>query len=370
MNLQEILFEIIKEAEQAKVTLGSDEFYIGFNTIINDKQITFNKNNNITLRINDIEATLLKLNEYINEEIKESRKSLKYLNSKKDYIKFLIMYLFVNATTEDFINFEEYIDKYINYLKDKTLENLNKNIAFPSESIFKNDILNIKNTKQSIMMETPNKIEFSFTNKLDDTLKFLLPEISYGINIENGKKVCYIYSILNKENVNNEATIESLKYKKSISRKLYKLNKGISDYESQEFKDYLNEETAYYPENITDVSVSSVLSLYLFLNLIKDKVDIIKGIPYLPIRYISREYASMTISDTFKKKELEKRNEIIQKNLTEKFIRTFRRVEKYIPNFFIDSYPYEYDEYINCSFSKDKKEIIENEIITSFNMTK
>ena len=36
MNLQEILFEIIKEAEQAKVKLGSDEFYIGFNTIIND----------------------------------------------------------------------------------------------------------------------------------------------------------------------------------------------------------------------------------------------------------------------------------------------------------------------------------------------
>ena len=63
------------------------------------------------------------------------------------------------------------------------------------------------------------------------------------------------------------------KFKKNIARKLYKLNKGISDIESQEFKDYKEGNSDYYPENITDVSVSSVLSLYVFINLIKDKVD-------------------------------------------------------------------------------------------------
>ena len=103
MNLQEILFEIIKEAEEAKVKLGSDEFYIGFNTIINDKQITFNKNNNITLRINNIEATLLKLNEYF-EKIKHGGVHyIKYEDLDKKY--------FINLKSGIYVHYLELLQK-------------------------------------------------------------------------------------------------------------------------------------------------------------------------------------------------------------------------------------------------------------------
>lgn len=118
--------------------------------------------------------------------------------------------------------------------------------------------------------------------------------------------MCYIYSILNKENLDKVSDEKLLKYKKKISRILYKLNKGISKIEAEEFK---NNNTDYYDENITDISVSSVLSLYIFINIIKEKADMIKGVPYLPLRYISRDNALDNITDDNRiRKDISNRN--------------------------------------------------------------
>lgn len=118
--------------------------------------------------------------------------------------------------------------------------------------------------------------------------------------------MCYIYSILNKENLDKVSDEKLLKYKKKISRILYKLNKGISKIETEEFK---NNNTDYYDENITDISVSSVLSLYIFINIIKEKADMIKGVPYLPLRYISRDNALDNITDDNRiRKDISNRN--------------------------------------------------------------
>ena len=367
MNIREIFFELIKEAKNGKVLLANEEYYVGFNTNINNEIIEYNKFNNIELFINDFELFINKIQEYVLLEVELKRKSIKYIDNSRDYIKSLIMYLFVNATTEDFRNSINYIEKYINYLKDNTLEDYNVGMKYDLDGLFLNNQLYIKNTQQSIMMETPFKIELSIVNKDNTNLLFILPEISYGISYENGETICYIYSILNKEHLNGVVDEDLLSYKKKISRKLYKINKGISDIESEEFNDYKNGESDYYPENITDVSVSSVLSLYVFINLIKDKVDKIKGVPYLPIRYSSRDYASFLATTEEKKEALQIRNNNIQTNLTEKFIRTFRRVEQYIDDVSISSYPYEVDEYITCSICK-KKSPIHNEVIDSINV--
>lgn len=367
MNIKEIFFEVIKEAKNAKVLLDNEEYYVGFNTNINNEIIEYNEFNNASLYINDLELFMSKIEEYILLELELKRKSIKYIKNSRDYIKSLIMYLFVNATTEDFRNPINYIEKYINYLKDNTLESYNEGMKYDLDGLFLNNQLYIKNTQQSIMMETPFKIELSIINKDNTKLSFILPEISYGINYENGKKVCYIYSILNKENLDKVLDEDLLKYKKNISRKLYKMNKGISSIESEEFNDFKNGKSDYYPENITDVSVSSVLSLYIFINLIKDKVDEIKGVPYLPIRYLSREYASFLAPTEQRKKELQTRNNNIQANLTEKFIRTFRRVVQYIDDVSISSYPYEVDEYITCSVCKKKSSLC-NEVMDSVNI--
>lgn len=365
MNIKDIFLEVLEEAKNGNITIDDLDYNISFNTSINNNSEYYNESNDILINIDNLDTFMNVLEEYIHTEESIGRKSIKYVNSKRDYYKTLILYLFINATTGDYYNFTSYVRRYINYLNDQSLNTFNEGINFHNGKTFEGELLHIKNKQQSALMETPNKLEISFMNEEDNSLEFKLPEISYGICEENGKKVCYIYSILNKENLDKVSDEKLLKYKKKISRILYKLNKGISKIETEEFK---NNNTDYYAENITDISVSSVLSLYIFINIIKEKADMIKGVPYLPLRYISRDNALDNITDDNRRKELEDRNENIQMNLTDKFIRTFRRVNIYLPFMSVDSYPYEYDEFITCSLSRINEEIIDNEVTSSINI--
>ena len=86
------------------------------------------------------------------------------------------------------------------------------------------------------------------------------------------------------------------------------------------------------------------------------------------MRYLSRENANEKFKDIDKKEELEARNNDIQRNATDKFIRTFIRVSLYIPEMTIDSYPYEYDEFLNCSLTECNKEAVSNEITDSISI--
>lgn len=350
MDLKKILFEILVQAEDGKIKIGDEELYIGFNTTINGINIFKNDINNVELEIKDIDLFLVKLNEYLLIEKDLNRKTIKYITDEEK-LRVLIAYLFVNATTEDFLNPEKYIERYIGFLTDDTLDNLEEEIDLD----FLNTKLLIKNSDQSVLMETPKKIEFEIKR---DELSFKLPEISYGIVEENNKKVCYIYSILNKEKEGNE---EIEKLKKQVYRKLYKINSNVE--ETEEFKNYKEGKSVYYPENISDISVTAVTSLFIFLNLIKDKVDEIKVVPYLPLRYHSREIASLNATTEVEKINRETRNDNIQKNATEKLIRTFRRVEAHVEFLKLKSYPYELDEFLTFEITKEKLNRIENDFI-------
>ena len=171
-------------------------------------------------------------------------------------------------------------------------------------------------------------------------------------------------------------------YYNKIKRKLYKLNSGVYDSESKEYKDY-KQGNSYYPENISDVSPSSVLSLTIFLNEIYKKgITKIKVVPYLPIRYENKikSLAKKTIKkskefnfDASEKinyyLELIKEYKKIQSNITEKFIRTFYRVSYHFDNVKIISIPMETDECLNIKleeFSYGNNEIL-NEIINISN---
>lgn len=361
MNIKEILFEVLNEAYEGIIKINDLEYKINFNTMINHEPLLMKENNMFCININDIDLLVKQIEEYLLLELKLDRKRYNFL-SEKDSAKLLITYLFVNASTKDFDDINQYVKKYISFLKDNLLEEV---IVLKNTNIFEGDVLKVNKVKQSIFMETPYKIEMSLIDGKDSKREFTLPEISYAITEENGKKICYIYSIMNKYKKVQDESEEQIKYKKRISRLLYKLNKGVYDLEADEFKEYNAGESDYYPENVTDVSVGAVLSLYIFINLIKNQVSEIKAVPYLPMRYISRENAYENSLEIDKKEKLEKRNNSIQSNATDKFIRTFRRVSLYIPEMNIDSYPYEYDEFLNCSLTGNKKEVLSNEITDS-----
>ncbi len=374
-DIKTIFYELIDEAKCGKVFIDNEEYPIGFNTIIYNKnkieRECINDINLSTLVIKDKELFFTKLNEYVELELLMNRKSIpiinNYLYNKQ---KLLISYLFVNATTEDFLNPIWYIDRTINFLKDDTFHFLNTSESFALGEIFEDSKLVIKNTPQSILMETPNKIDISIQDINNENLLFKLPSISYGISTNyKGEKECFIYSILNPKDNNKDEVVE--KYKKKISRKLYKINDGVMDNESKEFIDYKNNISSYYPENISDVSVSSVLSLTVFIHLLKQvNITNIKGVPYLPLRYLSRELFSNSF-DQFKKEELQKRNNRIQYNITNKFIRTFRRCAYHTNDIDVVSFPYQLDEFLNIKLNNTNtltNNNLLNEVISNINI--
>ena len=339
--MKQLFYETIKEASNGAVLIDNYFWPISFNTIIYEKEKIkisyFNKNNIATLVIKEEEEFLKLLNIYIKKEIDLNRKSIRFINdTKENRIKFLISYLFANASIMDFENPNSYIERRIDFLNNKLF---NEKIKIPLGKIFlpkieSDIILEAENITQDVRMETPYCVKLKLTDK-SNSYTFKLPTISYGINEENGIRKCYIYSIQNKEEPPKDEKEEL--YRKKVSRMLYQLNKFVTD------------------DDIKDVSVSFVLSLSIFINLLKKQnIEKINIILYLPLRYYSRELAASKIENEEKRNSLWERNEKIQTNLTQKFLTTIKRVAYQIEGIKIEDTPMIDIGIVEVSLNKEK----------------
>ena len=362
--MQNLFEELIVEASTGKVIIDDEEWPITFNTRIVDeknKKVYEDDDTFSTLIIKDEERFLKLLKKYLKLELKKNRKTPKFYKDKtRNKLKWLMAYLFVNARCEDFDDPDEYLRREIGFLEDETLDYLEKEIVIDAGKPFKDSKLVIKKELASTSMEAPNKINLKFTKEIDgQEVEYNLPSIYYGIN----KGVCYIYSIITPK-VKKEVSEEEEKYQKQINRVLYKLNNGIQKRETEEYYDYKEGKTEYYPEgNITDVTHSFILSLSIFLSILKrNNINKVKAVPYLPVRYASRYISAKRNKNKERKRELLKRNNDIQTNATNKFIRTFRRLSAQDNNIEIESYPYEIDEFLTVNLT-DKQKEVENELL-------
>lgn len=364
--IEEIFIELVKEAANGAVVIDLETWPIAFNTCIeNDKQNFYmNEQNLSTLVINDKEQFYELLTEYIMLELNSPRKIPRYLlDNEKDKIKYIMAYLFVNATVDDFTNPCAFIKRRMSFLNDDTFSYLNQGIEVDIGTHFFDSKLAIKNSMHSIAMETPYKIDIILVNEVaDEKVRYDLATVTYGIAEENGEKVCYIYSLM-KPKRKKVLSKEDEYFDKKVARKLYKLNDGIERYEMNEYFDYREGNFKYYPEgNITDVTPSFVLSLNVFMSLLqKEMITKVKGVPYLPLRYLSRDLTANSY-DEDKKYQLKLRNDSIQENVTNKFVRTFRRLEFHNPDMHIVTYPYEASEFLEINL-KSKEHMINNQIL-------
>lgn len=361
--MKEKFYELIKEASTGTVIIDGDEWPVYFDTKIEQNGkvlIDTGANAPGKLLIRNEEKFFSLLQEYLELEISKNRKAYTFINkSVEEKMKFLMMNLISNATSEDFINPEEFLRRNIDFQKDITFQSINTPLEVKLGQTFKNSHLEIQNELTDSRMETPYKITEKLKGVINNQeVEYYLPSIYYGIRQENNELVCYIYSIILDNKKKNE-TEENKKYTSIINRLLYKLNNGIKEKESVEYFDFKNNLSDYYPEgNITDVTPSFILSLNIFITLLQNKnVTKIKAVPYLPIRYISREVAAENNKDEDKKKELLERNDAIQTNLTNKFIRTFRRLAVQNDSLEIETYPYELDEFLTIKLNGRKKEL-------------
>ena len=117
-----------------------------------------------------------------------------------------------------------------------------------------------------------------------------------------------------------------------------------------------NSDNINNPENITGISPSALVSLTIALSLLEDNgISKIEVPTFLPIRYNAKEITYMIKKELLEKKgydvesinniihEYESTHEGIQRNLSDKFIRYFRRLEYNFNNINLTAYPYDID---------------------------
>lgn len=326
--MKELLFEVINEAKNGQVIIDYESWPICFNTLLkvgNTYETYTNDNQYPVLLLDNLNKFLELLKRYLDLEISLNRRHTPFIgNHLRNHQKILIAYLFVNATTDDFLNPCAMLETKIAFLQDKKLSQINHKINLEQ---IPNSHLKITSSLDSIQMETPYKLTLSITDGNDT---YQLPSISYGISHNK----CYIYSVLNpKQEINTP-------YQKKIKRLLYKINESV-------------------PEENLYVSPSAVLSLSIFVKLLKlNNIKNIKVIPYLPLRYLSR--------DLFAKdnEELVARNDFIQTNATNKFLDNFFRLQ-YHGLVDINSYPYELDDSLHLTINNEST--INNSFLSSIN---
>ena len=260
--MKDLFYKIIKEASTSTITIDDEKWNNEF---------------------------FILLEEYINKELELNKKNISFSNPNEEIqIKSLIIsYLLKNATPIEFADPIKYLKRRISFLEDQTFDEkryvaLKNTFHKTSNSIY----LKIENTKQDIKMETPYRLDFTLIDLDDNELCFKLPSISYGISEENNEKVCYIYSIQNQEEENNEKTIEK---NKKISRMLYQIN------------------NSNIVEDEKNISVSEVLSVSVLITMLKRKnISNVKVILPQPetnkileaIRRVASQFEGIIIKDS------------------------------------------------------------------------
>ena len=97
--VEELFMEVVNEAQNSSVNINGP-FNIGFNTIMDGKNYMGDKNIT-TLVIKDKKLFLELLEEYVSIA---KYSSIPNYYSDREKIKICIAFLFVNATTEDFLD--------------------------------------------------------------------------------------------------------------------------------------------------------------------------------------------------------------------------------------------------------------------------
>ena len=205
--------------------------------------------------------------------------------------KYFLFNIWKNATCYDYLNPEEFISRYTNFILDNTFEQYNQLTPL---GFCENQLLMVKRNEDDYAFETPYIMHFSFTNGKNI---YNLPWVRYGVSRNKlNEKVVYIYALQRMEES------PSQNYNEDIKKMLNKANSRVKRYRN--------------------VTPSAIVTLAVFLGMLKKEG--IKSIK-VPDFLIGRYNSFSNVTDD------EKRDQI-QTNLTDKFFRNFLRLSEQFNN--------------------------------------
>lgn len=291
--------------------------------------------------------------------------------------------IWLRATSNDFNNPESFLKKNVDIINDETFEKYSEETLLGKSKNLNDNIICVKNSIAKPWDETPRKFEIIIYDKeyyenkeLFDRPQYKLPVIRYGIYEKENKKICYIGAIQNPKVCYSEAVLKIKngknnlnKVSKDFTRKKYKLNKGIFESESIEYKRYVEKNKTIDktidktnnnvnkqispPENISEVEPSHLLALSIFVSFLhKEGITDIEVPNGYVLDYEYHQKRNIIMKKQFeeewseyKRKEWPEeyiinkklvdnelnKEDLIIKNKTEKFRRTFMRLMYHYP---------------------------------------
>lgn len=288
-----------------------------------------------SIHINNIELFKDKLNNYV--EVVSSKKGVMEsipFESEEDKIKYMTAMLFINATAEDFGYPYSYIDKYTAAAKDKSFEDLKEEKGIGILSTFKDAELKVKSKDQSMFLETPQRLEFTLSKKMQDGKEYTvsLPSVSCFCYDKDNEKVLCVAAIQNKK-VDNDH--ERGVFEKQVNRQKFKLNSGV-DKEEQ------------------DVEPLAILSLTSAICLAKQRgITKVQMPDFMPMRWYAKELANEKKSKmrNLSLEELKEEQMRIQTNITDKFLRNMVRINDQLGMVEISNIPVISGDYLECNIT-------------------
>lgn len=320
-----------------------------------------------TLKIDNLNEFLDKLQRYLMYAKEFYDKN--YYDSIDNEDKTILSLLWSNALSDDFNNPTRFIEERIQFFKDETLQEFSQPNIIGISSILLNSPVRVYIDKEPIYQETPFSFNIELLNENNLDEKYYLPKIRFGIN----NNICTIMAIQHDKKKGNVDT----PFTKKIKRFLNKVN--------QNFEKEDNFDNIENPENLTGIVPSFLVSITIFISILKAfNIYDIKIASFLPVRWNAKELKylkkkEIDIAKNIDAKEIEEQYQEsiefhynIQRNLSDKMIRNFRRIAYHFGNVDIISYPYEYDEFIHVKLNdqyNSNNELL-NEIYNLYNVPK
>lgn len=271
--------------------------------------------------------------------------------------KVIMTLLWSNATVEDFLDPCLFLKKRIDFFRLGNLDVYEESRIVGYSEILGADIL-CAVKKARIESETPYYLQTFLLNPEDGDKIYEFPNIYFGVS----DGIASVYAIQNEKGrlINED-------YKKKIERNLYKVNDGLDVKEDT----YDN----YGVGNLKDVTPSFLVGINIFVGLLKNcDIKNLEVASMLIARWNGKMIA-MKIKNDYLVKKLKNEKDItklvdeyyqkvlaIQSNLTEKFLRLFRRIGYHHSSVGILSYPMESSSYLTmCLY--DQIDVCNNRLL-------
>ena len=219
-ELFDIFFEIVEGAKIGKIPTALFYVQAGFETEIKDRFSNVSGDGNHILYIDDFKRFMNTLKRYFEIVMNTDHMWFRVSEEKNhSYLRINLVYLLANMTPQDFQKPTEFVNRYIEFLNDRTFSQPMTMEYAPLDCK-----IHIERKEQPAGQETPYALSVTMEKEYPEGVAhYTLPLIRYGV----ANNQLYLYAIQGKNN--SDVTELDRKLAKKANRHFYKMNRNCRE---------------------------------------------------------------------------------------------------------------------------------------------